>query len=162
MRTSYRRSSSLGVCPHSWAFCQARSNALRVSNSGDCQRNHWPAPSTLRRAHATTRRPSLCPPLPRRRMRMVRPSQSKLGWLGCSAMASRSAPHWPSVICRACTSSLRCSNWVCARLMPSRPRQLSSAIKAIRLMATSNSIRVNPCCDHGLEARAISNAPPRC
>ena len=166
MRTSRRRSSVLGFWPHRAAVCQACCNSPRVVRGGDCQRSHWPRPSMLRRVHATTCKPSPGDAEPRRKIRRARPSQSGFwimpGMWGCCVKASRSAPHCASPACSTSTSSECWCIRVCARVMPSNPRQPMTVISAIRPMAISSSIKVKPrwpgACRRG---QCTIAAPPR-
>ena len=67
--------------------------------------------------------------------------------------ASRSAAHCARPVCSASTSSVRASVCWRARIMPSRPCQLSDASSASANSATSSSTSVKP------RARRIRSAP---
>ena len=91
-------------------------------------------------------------------MRSVCPSHARLrciagggGAVGESAaaagqviIASRSVRHCASPACVASTSSVYRRVASCARNIPSIPRQLSTAITAMIVSATSTSIKVKP------------------
>ena len=146
MRTSLAFKSSPGFCAHCAAAAQAICKSPRVRSGADCQRNHWPVPSTSRRDQAATMTAAAEPgvPLARRVKRSARPSQSSADWPGNTSMASRSAPHWDKPACSASTSSARCCRRDWVWVMLSRPRQLKTAIKARMLIATRSSIKVKP------------------